>query len=194
MSTNLAEDDVFGAHPLPLPGTERRLHAVSQTAPRRKPSLVYGLVAVLGALTIAGAQMGLSILTTQSSYELRSLTTEQRSVQWQKQILQDEVAGLSSPQYLAANAAALGMVTGQAPNYLRLSDGALVGSGKKATTTSSVQALKKAAVSNELLSGIPLVTDPDASLGAHKASEQSVVVNPASPPAIADGLPTPNTH
>ena len=39
-------------------------------------------------------------------------------------MLYDDVAGLSSPQYLAANASALGMVINESPNYLRLSDGA----------------------------------------------------------------------
>ena len=65
---------------------------------------------MLGAFLIAGAQMVLSIMTTQGSYELAELTQEQRALTYQKQILYDDVAGLSSPQYLAANAAALGMV------------------------------------------------------------------------------------
>jgi hypothetical protein len=52
--------------------------------------------------------MGLSILTTQSSYELSALSSQQRGLDYQKQMLTDSLAGLSSPQYLAANAAALG--------------------------------------------------------------------------------------
>ena len=40
----------------------------------------------------------------------RSSTQEKRDLTWEKQALYDDVAGLSSPQYLAANAAALGMV------------------------------------------------------------------------------------
>jgi hypothetical protein len=174
--------------------SERRLRPVEHSAPARRPRLMYGLIAVAGALSIAGAQLGLSILTTQGTYELKELTAQKRDVTWQVQILEDEVAGLSSPQYLAANAAALGMVTGQAPSYVRLSDGEIIGSSKPASSTSSIEALKKAAVSNAKVSGIPLVTDPQASLGAGAAAETTVVVNPASPPAIADGLPTPETH
>ncbi len=49
---------------------------------------------------------------TQTSYELSALTSQQRDLDWQKQMLQDDVAGLSSPQYLAANAQAMGMLTG----------------------------------------------------------------------------------
>ncbi len=78
-------------------------------------------------------QMGLGILTTQSSFEIASLTQQQRDLTYQKQILYDETAGLSSPQYLAANAAALGMVIDESPTYLRLSDGAVIGSDKPAT-------------------------------------------------------------
>ena len=107
----------------------RRLRVVDAPARRRRPRLVYGIVAVVGAFVIASAQMVLSIMTTQASYELSALTQEARDLTFQKQILYDEVAGLSSPQYLAANAAALGMVIDQSPNYLRLSDGALLGTG-----------------------------------------------------------------
>jgi len=173
---------------------DRRLHAVGSGAHTKRPTLMYGLAAVAGALAIAGAQMGLSILTTQGSYELKELTSQQRTVEWQKQILQDDVAGLSSPQYLAANAAALGMVTGQPPSYLRLSDGEVIGSGKAASSTSSVQALKKAAVTNSLVSGVPLVTDPDSSLDAGVAADTEALIDPAVPLAVADGLPTPKTH
>jgi hypothetical protein len=201
MSANAAGADLLGDELLALSALpsrdgagERRLRAVDQPLPARRPRLMYGLVAVAGALAIAGAQIGMSILTTQSSYELKTLTSQQRSVDWQKQMLEDDVAGLSSPQYLAANAAALGMVTGQAPNYLRLSDGEVVGTGKAAASTSSVQALKKAGVANALVSGLPLVTDPGSSLSAGVAADATIVVDTATPPAIADGLPTPTTH
>ena len=107
----------------------RRLRVVEEPSRRRRPKLVYGVVALAGALTIGAAQMALSILTTQSSYELSTLSQEARELTWQKQILYDDVAGLSSPQYLAANASALGMVIDESPSYLRLSDGALLGRG-----------------------------------------------------------------
>ncbi|MDQ1203797.1 hypothetical protein [Microbacterium sp. SORGH_AS_0862] len=106
---------------------ERALRPVEAPARRRRPRLVYGIIAVAGALAIAGAQMVLSVLSTQSSFELASLTQQQRDLTVQKQILYDQVAGLSSPQYLAANAAALGMVINESPSYLRLSDGAVLG-------------------------------------------------------------------
>ncbi len=184
------------ALPAPQPSREphRPLRVVEQTRPARRPRLLYGIVAVAGALAIAGAQMGLSILATQGSYEVKQLTTQQRELTWQKQILQDEVAGLSSPQYLAANAAALGMVAGGSPNYLRLSDAAAFGTGTGMSGTSSIQALSRAAVANSLVAGVPLVTDPEASLLTGTRIDEKLLLSTPTPPPITDGLPTPSTH
>ncbi|HYP74193.1 MAG TPA: hypothetical protein VEP72_08890 [Microbacterium sp.] len=170
------------------------LHALERPLPRRRPRVLYGVIAVGGALLIGAAQMGLSILTTQSSYELSSLTSQQRGLDYQKQMLGDDVAGLGSPQYLAANAEALGMMVGQPPSYLRLSDSAIVGTGAGVAGASAVNALSKAAVGNALVAGVPLVSDPNASLGAGASVLDDAILNTTTPPAIADGLPTPATH
>ena len=178
----------------------RRLRVVEAPARRRRPKLLYGVVAVLGAFLIAGAQMVLSIMTTQSSYELSTHTQQQRELTTEKQILYDDVAGLSSPQYLAANAAALGMVIDESPSYLRLSDGALLGAGEVSLGTSSVDAIGRGTVPNALITGTPLVTEPDATIDGRTVAP----VDPGTeavdggvgntPPPITDGLPTPSTH
>jgi len=187
--------DLLGALPAqPRREPSRRLHVVDQPAPARRPRLLYGIIAVAGAVLIGGAQMGLSILTTQGSYQLSALASQQRELDWQKQMLQDEVAGLASPQYLAANAAALGMVTGQAPTFLRLSDHAIIGTGMDAAGGTAVHALTQASVPNALVSGVPLVTDPASSLSSGATVDASLIVDTPTPPAIADGLPTPATH
>ena len=172
----------------------RRLRALAQARPRRRPRLVFGIVAVAGARAIGATQMGLSILTTQGAYEVRTLTAEQRSATWQKQILQEEVAGLSSPQFLAANAAALGLVAGGEPNYLRLSDGKTLGAKQGASDQSAIQALSRAAVANAHVAGVPLVTDPEASLSSGVSVDEKLLSETPTPPAITDGLPTPTTH
>jgi hypothetical protein len=181
--------------PRALPAPARRLSAVDAPA-RRRPRLAYGVLAVAGAVAIALAQMGLSILTTQGGYEVAQLTQQQRDLTYQKQILYDEVAGLSSPQYLAANAAALGLVTGDAPSYLRLSDGAVVGSGAAATGGSSVDAIGRGSVQNALIAQTPLITAPDATIqGVPQAPvEPDPVTGSTTPPPITDGLPTPATR
>ena len=118
--------------------------------------------------------MALSVLTTQGSYQIADLTSQQRQLDWEKQMLYDDVAGLSSPQYLAANASALGMVINESPSYLRLSDGAILGASQVAVGASSVDAIGRGAVANALITDTPLVTDPDATIqGAPVAPRRS---------------------
>jgi hypothetical protein len=191
MSTSAAARRLVPAS-VPAPRPERRLVPVTAPRGRRRPKLVYGVVAVMGAIAIGAAQMSLSILTTQTSYELSSLTQQQRELDWQRQIIADDIAGLSSPQYLAANATALGMVIEESPSYLRLSDGAIVGTSGMAIGSSSVNALGRGAVANSLITDTPLVTDPDATIAGLPTDTTGQTTD--TPPPLTDGLPTPSTH
>lgn len=171
------------------------LRVVEAPVRARRPRLLYGVVAVLGAFLIGAAQMSLSILTTQSSYEVSVLTQQQRQLTYDTQVLSDAIAGLGSPQYLAANAAALGMVIDESPSYLRLSDSALLGAGGAAVGSSSVDAIGRSAVANALISQKPLVTAPDATIdGVPAAPADGTAGISNTPPALTDGLPTPSTH
>lgn len=173
----------------------RVLAPVPVPARRRRPRLAYGVVALAGALAIVGAQMLLSVLSTQSSFEISSLTQQQTELTWQKQILADEITGLSSPQYLAANATALGMVIDESPSYLRLSDGAILGAQQPAAPASSVDALNRGLVGNSLVAKTPLVTAPDATItGVEKPAPSAPTTETTTPPALTEGLPTPATH
>jgi hypothetical protein len=110
------------------------------------------------------------------------------------------VAVLSSPPYLAANAAALGMVIAESPSYLRLSDGALLGAGQASMGGSSIDAIGRGTVPNALIVDTPLVTAPDATIEgapvetgvAEGTVADGGVAN--TPPPLTDGLPTPSTH
>lgn len=197
--------DLAHAVPLRRPAStppSRRLHVVEQPVRRRRPKLAYGIIAVGGAVAIALAQMGLSILTTQGAYEVAALGQQQRDITYEKQILADDVAGLNSPQYLAANAAALGMVINESPSYLRLSDGAVIGAGQAAADTSAVDAINRGAVQNALITDTPLVTAPDATIqGVPLVPEDTAAgetgaegTGSTTPPPITDGLPTPATR
>ena len=170
----------------------RRLHVVAAPAPAKRPRLLYGIVAVAGAVAIGAAQMAMSVLTTQGSYEIAELTQQQRQLNWDKEIIADDLAGLSSPQYLAANASALGMVINESPSYLRLSDGKLLGSGDVALGATSVDAINRGAVANALITDTPLVTDPKATIVGQPVIDQEAVLN--TPVPLTDGLPTPATH
>jgi hypothetical protein len=196
-ATELTAAPSRAADPARTGAPSRRLRVVEEPSRRRRPKLIYGVVALVGALTIGAAQMALSIMTTQTSYELSTLTQEARQLTFQKQILYDDVAGLSSPQYLAANASALGMVIAESPSYLRLSDGALLGAGQAALGASSVDAIGRATVPNALITDTPLVTAPDATIeGAPVVTEIAAIDGGVAntPPPLTDGLPTPSTH
>jgi len=171
----------------------RHLHAVPVA--RRRPRLAYALIAVAGALAIGAAQVVLSIATTQGVYEESALRQQVRELGWQQQSLSDAVVGLSSPQYLAASAASLGMVINQSPTYLRLSDGAILGSGEAAGWLSTVDAIGRGSVPNALVVNTPLVTAPEATIGGVPVAE--VVTEEAAsglPQPLTDGLPTPTTR
>ena len=190
----LAALDEFAPSPRPVETQAPRLRPVEQTAARRRPRLAYGIVAVLGAAAIVAAQMVVSILTTQDTYAISALTSQQRQLTWDRQILYDEVAGLSSPQYLAANASALGMVISEAPTFLRLSDGALVGASQAAGWQSSIDAVGRGAVANALITQTPLVTDPAATIEGTPVEVTDETGQSVIPPALTDGLPTPTTR
>ncbi|HWV49158.1 MAG TPA: hypothetical protein VN035_06840, partial [Microbacterium sp.] len=107
----------------------RRLRPVEQAEPRRRPKLVYALVALAGALVIGAAQMGLTLATTHDSFVVADLKSQQRSLGLEAQALEEQLAGANSPQALASKASELGMVVAGSASYLRLSDGMVVGAG-----------------------------------------------------------------
>ncbi|WP_110589346.1 hypothetical protein [Microbacterium suaedae] len=178
--------------PEPRPSRERDLHAVAKPAKRRRPRVAYALTAVAGAALIAAAQLGLSILTAQSSYELAAVESQQRQLTLDHQELSDEIAGLASPQYLAANASALGMVIDASPSYLRLSDGRVMGSGEPAGSRSTVDVGAGSGAANALIADVPLVTDVEATVGGPSTPDLPAEVPEA--PVIDGGLPSPATH
>jgi hypothetical protein len=177
---------------------ERRLRALDASARRRRPRMLYAIIAVGGALAIAAAQMGLSIAMTQGVYQEQALDRQVRDLTWEKQSLTEQLAGLSSPQYLAANASALGMVVNEAPSYLRLSDGAVLGAGIAASGSSSVDAIGRGSVPNALVTDAPLVTAPDATIQgvppAPVEADDAATAPASEPPALSDGLPSPVTR
>jgi hypothetical protein len=92
---------------------------------RRKP-----FVAVVVSLLAAGL-LGLLMLNTalaQDAFELHTLKQESRALEDREELLRREVEALQAPQELAARATELGMVPAGPPAFLRLSDGAVLGS------------------------------------------------------------------
>ncbi|MFK0400749.1 hypothetical protein ACIQTT_00305 [Microbacterium sp. NPDC090225] len=173
----------------PKAAPPRRLQPVTAPATRRKPKLAYALVAFAGALLIGGVQIALSLAITQDSFTLAGLSSQQRELDLQTSALQEELLGLSSPQVLATDAAALGMVVAGSPSYLRLSDGAVFGTGAGADWTSTVDPNGAGAVSNAMITPPPAAEDAAADGDADAPTSGQEL-----PPAITDGLPSPTTH
>jgi len=169
--------------------SERQLTAVTAASPRRRPKLVYALVALGGAAAIGIAQIGLSLAITNDSFVLADLSSQQRELNLQASALQDELAGTSSPQLLASKAAELGMVVAGSASYLRLSDSAVVGAGAGTDARSSVDPNGAGAVHNALL-------EAQAAQAAAEAekNEDPNAPDPDLPPPITDGLPSPTTR
>lgn len=176
--------------PVPIQRPERRLRPVAATPRRRRPKLVYALAALGGAMAIGAAQIALSVTITQDSFTLAQLTAQQRELDLQTRALEDQLAGLSSPQLLATNADALGMVVAGSASYLRLSDAAVLGANGAAGWTSTVDPTGSGAVHNALLAEDKPIGGPAAS----EDEEKTEATDPELPPPITDGLPSPTTR
>lgn len=185
----------------------RHLEAVSpRNGKRAKPRLVYAGITVATVLVIVVTQLLLSIAVSQGAYQIGSLQDTKTSLAREHQAVSEDVNRLSSPQNLAANANALGMVSNGTPVYLRLSDGAVLGSPAPASgDAGTVTGASGNLVPNALLNGVPLVTqtkDVAGSLSSTSGSAQNTAAtpdpnaqNPANGPVALDGaLPAPTTH
>jgi hypothetical protein len=214
MSDNLARSSVSYARPshpaAPSAPTRTHIEIVPSREQRKaRPKLAYGLTAVLGIIAIIAAQLVLSIVTSQGAYDIAALQLQQKEATRDAQILTEDLDRMKSPQFLAANAQALGMVTNANPAYLQLSDGAVLGQpfGEQGTSAAGASAL----VPNALLNGVPLVTEqaPAAAaeapaltapvIAAQDESDSATPTPPVTPQnspelPLQNGIPAPSTH
>ena len=102
---------------------------VGETAAPRAP-----FAAAVVALLVTGL-IGLRVLNTvlaKDAFRLHALQGEGRALADTEQVLTREVEALRAPAALAEKAAALGMVQAGPPSFLRLQDGAVLGSATPA--------------------------------------------------------------
>jgi hypothetical protein len=197
----VASSEPVGAAPF------SHLEAVEPRRRRRaKPRLFYAGATVGAVLIIVVTQLLLSISVSQGAYQIGNLQSTHSSLHRSFQAASEAVNTLSSPQNLAANANALGMVSNGTPVYLRLSDGAVLGSPAAASAgAGTVTGASGNLVPNALLSGVPLVTQQKSagaaqssrsgSSAAHAATPQSNAPGAHAGPVALDGaLPSPTTH
>lgn len=186
------------ARPAVRPAIERtpRLRPAPEVAvgARGRPRLAYAVVALASIGAIAIAQLLLSIAMTQGAYEMDEQLLRQAELRREEAKLTDDLDRLESPQYLAMNAEALGMVPNADPVYLRLSDGAVIGEPMPAAGAAAASA---PLVPNALIDGVPPVTEGgpgETSTAGGGEPAAPADGTPAAPPALTDGLPTPATH
>ncbi len=150
------------ARPLRQPAAQpnsqprRHLEVVPTRAQRRaRPRMLPALVTIGGIGVILLAQLVLSIVVADGAYQISSLQSAKHDAQLQQHALSEQLDLLASPQHLAANAEALGMVASDNGLYLDAKTGAVTGNGGGAGGSILGSGDQ---VSNVLLDGTPLVT------------------------------------
>lgn len=211
LGANALQPAAAAAAPGLLPGHDLpvapRIEIVpSRSQKRARPKIAYAAVVVTGVLAIVVTQLLLSVGLSDGAYEISSLQQQQKELDRTNQVLSEQFDTLSSPQNLAASAAALGMVANSTPVYLRLSDGAVLGSPAAA----GASAIGGSEIPNSLLTPADAAAAAAASAQAATAAAAaaaSAAAQPTSevasaPPAAAQSadvpwqgaLPSPTTR
>lgn len=148
-----------------------------RTAPGSRALARPGVRSVVVTLVVMGAvllvQLVLSTLIAQGAYEVDALEAQQTSLQREETALAEEVGALSSPQNLAAQATAQGMVPGVDFAYLDTTTGQIAGGTTEQTAS---QPIDPTLVGNQAL--VP--TEPN-------AANPNVVPTPAPGGVSPDG-------
>ena len=194
MSDNLARvmrPSWLGAD-APVEPERRHIEIVTSREQRRgRPKVMYAVTAVAGIGAIVVAQLLLSVGISQGAYTISTLQSQKVELGRTAASINEDLVRLSSPQSLAANAAALGMVTNANPVYLRLSDGAVLGAPAAAQEDGAT-----ALVPNSLLAGASAHAGVAANGVAGAGTAKSSVTSPVAPAAAGaqGGLPSPTTR
>jgi hypothetical protein len=192
MTTNLAYAPV---RPIRSETPPQRQIAIAPVAVRRaRPRVAYALAVVGCLFGIYLAQLMLSIALSQGAYEIASLQDQQKELLRTQNDLSQALDVLTSPQHLANNAIALGMIPGESPAYLRLSDGSVTAA--PAAHDSIACGASCDLVANALLTGVPLVSKPAPGAPATPAAGSATNATPAGNAPVSQpvGLPSPQTH
>ncbi|MGN7192386.1 hypothetical protein [Curtobacterium sp. MCBA15_004] len=160
MSTNLAlVDPVVAPSRAPRPSRHDRPELV-EVAPtkaqrRARPRIAYAVVAVASLGILLLAQLGISMVLSQGAYTLSSLGAEQTKLSRTQQSLSEDLRVLDSPQNLARNAQALGMIANSTPVYLDPKTGQVYGTPTPAAPDEATASTANQ-VPNALLDPVPL--------------------------------------
>ncbi len=158
------------------------------------------LITIGGIGVILLAQLLLSIVIADGAYQISGLQSAKHDAVLQQHAMSEQLDLLASPQHLAANAEALGMVASGNAVYLDAKTGAVTGNGS-APGGSMLGAGDQ--VGNVLLAGTALVT-PSAtgsgistttdSTGDSQAPTDTGTGGAGQAPQTPGLLPSPTTH
>jgi len=187
MSTNLALVDpavVPSRAPRPTRHDRPELVEVTPTRAQRRarPRIAYAVVAVAALGILLLAQLGISMVLSQGAYTLNSLSTEQTNLSRTQQSLSEELRVLDSPQNLARNAQALGMIANATPVYLDPRTGRVYGTPTPAVADQATASTENQ-VPNSLLADVPLA----AQQGDTSTSKESGSTTGSDSKAATDG-------
>lgn len=175
----------------------RHIEIVPTRSQRKaRPRAIYALVTVAGLFAILIAQLLLSIVVSDGAYQISGLQQQQKELSRDQQSIIEQLQVLRSPQHLAANAVALGMVGTSSMAYLRLSDGAVLGAPVAAQASDAIKfgAGGAALIPNKLLTGVPVVAATGAQVGTSTTGAPGTIAATGSVPSTPVGLPSPVTR
>ena len=183
------------------PRHPRHIEIVSTKAQRRaRPKVSYALITVGGVFALFIAQLLLSIVIADGAYEISELRAEQRELTRTEQALGEELEVLESPQNLASEAEAIGMVVNDVtPMFLRLSDGKVLG-GSAVSAEGGPLLENGSLVPNALLPGAGAETVEGGAVasgeaqGEPEAGAPAIVQPETSVASSADSIPSPVTR
>jgi len=189
----------------PAAAPRRHLEVVPTRAQRRaRPRMLPALVTIGGIGVILVAQLLLSIVIADGAYQIASLQSAKHDAELQQHALSEQLDLLASPQHLAANAEALGMVASGSAVYLDARTGAVSGAGS-ADGGSMLGSGDQ--VGNVLLTGTALVTPSSTGSGNTTTTSTTTDANGDSQSSTDAGtggagqdpqtpglLPSPTTH
>lgn len=157
MSTNLAVAPRETADLFEAPARRRSpIEIVTSRVQRQaRPRILYALIATAALFVLLLTQLGVSIALSQGAYQISALQNTQTELGRSQQKYTEKLRVLSSPQNIANNATALGMVRNANPVYLDLSTQKVYGTPTPATGD---KAAASNLIPNSLLEGVPIVT------------------------------------
>lgn len=112
--------------------------AKTQQMKNNTSNLRSAIILVLIIFGIIITQILLSVSTASGAYEIANLKQENKDLSLELQNLKQQTTYLDSPQFLSDKAEKIGMVMSDSPAFLRLSDGAVIGTPTPASPENSI--------------------------------------------------------